>query len=243
MSPSPLYRLEALTQCYDARTILNIARLEVASGEVLCLVGPTGAGKSTLLRLLAGLERPAAGRLLLRDHPLDERDLPLEARCRLTLVFQRPLMLAGTVHANVEYGLRLRGQGGRRTRAQEALDRLGLGPLAGRSARTLSGGETQLVALARALVLQPEVLLLDEPTAHLDPARVALVEAVVQDFRARRGATVLWATHNLFQARRVADRVALLLEGGLVEAAPAEQFFSSPGDPRTAAFVRGDMIY
>jgi len=123
------------------------------------------------------------------------------------------------------------------------LERLGLGALGGRGARTLSGGEAQLVALARALVLGAEVLLLDEPTAHLDPARVALVEEAVRDTQRRRGDTVVWATHNLFQARRVADRVALLLEGRLVEVAPAEAFFTGPSDPRTAAFVRGEMIY
>src|SRR5262249_3119346 len=110
------------------------------------------------------------------------------------------------------------------------------------SARTLSGGETQLVALARALVVDPEVLLLDEPTANLDPARVAVVESVVNDVH-QRGTTVIMATHNLFSAHRVAGRVALLLDGRLIEDAPKEQFFNAPQDPRTAAFVRGDMVY
>jgi tungstate transport system ATP-binding protein len=204
-------------------------------------VGPTGAGKSTLLRLLAGLEPPTAGELRFGACSAGGRGLPLDVRRRVTLVFQRPLLLAGTVRANVEYGLRLRGLGGRGSRARAALDRLGLGELGSRSAHTLSGGETQLVALARALVLEPDVLLLDEPTAHLDPARVARVEDVVRDFH-RRGATVVWATHNLLQARRVARRVALLLDGRLVEVAPVEDFFANPSDPRTAAFVRGEMV-
>jgi tungstate transport system ATP-binding protein len=242
VSDAPLYRLGDVTRSYGQRTVLRIDGLDVAAGEVLCLVGPTGAGKSTLLRLLAGVEPPTAGELRFGEHRLDGRDLPLDVQRRVTLVFQRPLLLAGTVRANVEYGLRLRGRGRRAAAARAMLDRLGLGELAGRAARTLSGGEAQLVALARALVLEPEVLLLDEPTAHLDPARVALVEAVVGDFR-RRGATVVWATHNLFQARRVARRVAFLLDGRLVEVAPAEEFFTAPRDPRTAAFVRGDMVY
>jgi tungstate transport system ATP-binding protein len=241
VTPPSLYALEGLTHAYGGRPVLRLDRLEVFAGEALCLVGPTGAGKSTLLRLLAGLERPTAGRLQFGDHQLDERDLPLPVRRRITLVFQRPLMLAGTVRANVEYGLRLRGLD--RRAAREALDRLGLAALAGRAAGSLSGGETQLVALARALALGPEVLLLDEPTAHLDPARVGLVEGAVRDFRAAQPAAVVWATHNLFQARRVADRVALLLDGGLVEAAVTEAFFTSPRDPRTAAFVRGEMVY
>jgi tungstate transport system ATP-binding protein len=243
VSTPPLYKLDGVTHRYGGRSVLEISRLEVHAGEVVCLVGPTGAGKSTLLRLLAGLERPSAGRLGLGENRLHERDLPLEVQRRLTLVFQRPLLLAGTVRANVEYGLRLRGLGRSRPRVEAVLSRLGLCGLAGRAARSLSGGEAQLVALARALVLEPEVLLLDEPTAHLDPARVALVEGAVRDDHTRRGTTLVWATHNLFQARRVADRVALLLDGRLVELAPAAEFFDRPRDPRTAAFVRGDMIY
>jgi tungstate transport system ATP-binding protein len=243
MSGRTLYRLEDVKRCYGVRPALDVDRLTVESGEVLCLVGPTGAGKSTLLRLLAGLEPPTAGLFWFEGRVLGGRDLPIAAQRRITLVFQRPLLLAGTVQANVEYGLRLRGRGPHAARARAALDRLGLGALAARSARTLSGGEAQLAALARALVLEPEALLLDEPTAHLDPARVALAEAAIRDYHERRGGAVVWATHNLFQARRVAGRVAFLLDGRLVEVAPDEQFFNAPRDPRTAAFVRGDMVY
>jgi tungstate transport system ATP-binding protein len=228
---------------YGGRPVLQVDGLEIRSGEVHCLLGPTGAGKSTLLRLLAGLETPAAGRILFGDGGRAVPDLPLEVRRRITLVFQRPLLLTGTVRANVAYGLWLRGRGRHAPVVEAMLDRLKLTGLAGRSARTLSGGETQLVALARALVLEPDVLLLDEPTANLDPARVALVEEVVGKARRQGGITVVWATHNLFQARRVAGRVALLLDGRLVEAAATEEFFNNPRDPRTAAFVRGEMVY
>jgi tungstate transport system ATP-binding protein len=100
-----------------------------------------------------------------------------------------------------------------------------------------------MVALARALVLEPEVLLLDEPTNNLDPARVALVENMVGNYQRRSGATVVWATHNLFQARRVAHRVVLLLDSRLVETAATREFFDAPRDPRAAAFVRGEMVY
>jgi tungstate transport system ATP-binding protein len=243
MSGGPLYRLESVTRWHGPRQALVIDRLEVGAGESLCLLGPTGAGKSTLLRLLAGLEPPTAGQLSFEGHHLGILGWPLHVQRRITLVFQRPLLLAGTVGSNVEYGLRIRGVGRRAERVRPILDRLGLGPLTSRPSRALSGGETQLTAVARALVLGPDVLLLDEPTAHLDPARVARVEAAVSDYQSDRGGVVVWATHNLFQARRVARRVAFLLDGRLVEDAPTEEFFNDPRDPRAAAFVRGEMVY
>ena len=143
----------------------------------------------------------------------------------------------------MEYGLRLRGQQERADKVDAVLDRLGLSKFALQSALTLSGGQTQLVALARALVIEPEVLLLDEPTAHLDPAHVALVEETIRQVRQERPMTVVWATHNLFQARRVASRTALLLNGRLVETTPTEEFYTNPSDPRTADFVLGRMVY
>jgi tungstate transport system ATP-binding protein len=237
------YQLRDVERSYAGRAVVQVESLEVLPGEVLCLLGPTGAGKSTLLRLLAGLESPSGGVLLFGDHRLDAQGFPLAVQRRVTMVFQRPLLLKGTVQANVEYGLRLRGVGRPSARAQDVLNRLGLSDLAGQSSSTLSGGQTQLVALARALAVEPDVLLLDEPTAHLDPARVALVEEAVEEYQRQRQATVVWATHNLFQARRVAHQVALLLDGRLVEVAPTQTFFESPSDPRTEAFVQGKMIY
>lgn len=158
-------------------------------------------------------------------------------------MFQRPRLLAGTVRANVEYGLKLRGDRDREVKARAMLDRVHLSHLVDRPATAVSGGEAQLVALARALAVGPEVLLLDEPTNNLDPARVALVEEVVLSDHQERGTTVVWATHNHFQARRAGDRVTLLLDGKEVETAPAAEFFDSPRDPRTAAFVQGKMVY
>ena len=126
---------------------------------------------------------------------------------------------------------------------EEFLERLGLARFAGQSARTLSGGQIQLLALARALVLAPDVLLLDEPTGSLDPARVAMVEEAILNAQRRRTMTVVWATHNLFQARRVGHEVALLLNGSLVEVSPTWSFFEKPTDERTAHFVQGKIVY
>ena len=212
-------------------------------GEVLGLLGPTGAGKTTLLRLLAGLTTPNDGDIRFDNAPFVASDLPLGTRRRLTMVHQSPILLTGTVRLNVRYGLQLRGQRDAERKVERTIDRLGLNKIASQTVRSLSGGQCQLVALARALVIEPDVLLLDEPTAHLDPAHVAVVEETIRQLQQERGTAIVWATHNLFQTRRVATRAALILSGALVETAPTEEFFTRPADPRTADFVQGRMVY
>lgn len=160
--------------------------------------------------------RPTAGQVTFAGQRLDPARAPLALRRRIVMVHQRPLPLTGSVRRNVEYGLRIRRFAGRAAAVDDVLDRLGLSGLATQSAATLSGGQMQLVALARALVIRPDVLLLDEPTAHLDPACVSAVERAVGELQTERQMTVVWATHNLFQARRVAGRVGLLLRGQLI---------------------------
>lgn len=236
----PLYQLEHVTKTYGGRTVLSLDALEVCAGEMLALVGPSGAGKSTLLRLLNFLEPPTSGALFYRGERIGAVS-PLALRREVTTVFQRPLLLRGDVASNVAYGLRLRGRSPEGVLAM--LERIGLAALAHTPARKLSGGEMQRVALARALVLAPRVLLLDEPTANLDPHNVALIEEIVREQNRVRGTTVVLVTHNLGQARRLASRVGLLLEGKLVEICESESFFESPRDPRTLAFLRGDLIW
>ncbi len=243
MSDRPALQIEQMTLVHGERVTLDIPQFEVRSSETLCLVGPPGSGKSTLLRVLAGLQRPTAGQMWLHGERFQRGLATVQQMRTVTLVFQRPLLLSGTVRSNVEYGLRLRRDPEREAKARALLQRVHLSHLADRPAAAVSGGEAQLVALTRALAFGPDVLLLDEPTNNLDPARVALVEEVVAADHHQRGTTIVWATHNHFQARRVGDRVALLLEGKLVETAPAMQFFDTPQDPRTAAFVQGKMVY
>jgi tungstate transport system ATP-binding protein len=238
----PAYRLQNVSKQHGNSFALGVDELNVAAGELFCLLGPTGAGKTTLLRLLSGLEPPTSGNVNFEDRPLYGPGAPLVVLRRIAMVHQRPLLLTGTVLYNVEYGLRVRA-GSSGSRVEAVLDRLGLTKLAGQSARTLSGGQVQLVAVARALVVEPDVLLLDEPTASLDPARVALMEEAVLDVQRRRKMTVVWATHNLFQARRVGHQVGLLLNGSLIEVAPTQRFFENPTDERTAQFVQGKMVY
>jgi tungstate transport system ATP-binding protein len=241
---SAIYRLAGVQQAYEGsarRVVLDVDALEVEAGEILAVVGPSGAGKSTLLRLLNFLEPPSAGTLTFDGAIVPPRP-PLALVRRVTTVFQRPVMLSGSVAENVAYGLRLRGQAPEPAVSQ-VLERVGLAALARHPAGKLSGGEMQRTALARALVLEPDVLLLDEATANLDPYNVGLIEDIVRAQNRERGTTVVLVTHNVFQARRLAQRAALLLSGRLIEAGPAETFFTAPEDPRTAAFVRGEMVY
>jgi tungstate transport system ATP-binding protein len=243
MKPPPVYELHEIRKKQGDSFELQIPELSVASGDTLGLVGPIGAGKSTLLRLLSGLDKPTSGRARLQGEAIEYNQLPLAMLRQVATVHQRPILLSATVRYNVEYGLKVRGVHRRHDRIETVLASLGLNHLGNRDARTLSGGQVQLVALARALAVRPAVLLLDEPTAHLDPATVALVERVLQEYSERLGITAVWATHNLFQARRVASQVGLLLNGQLIEVADAKTFFDHPKDQRTVDFVQGKMVY
>ncbi len=239
-----VYRLEEVSKVYNNRRVVDAINLEIRRGEILAVVGPSGSGKSTLLRLLNFLEPPTSGRIRFQDAEFSPtQSMPLALSRQVTTVAQRPILLDRSVQANVRFPLRLRGQRDATVAIEAALAQVGLSELAQASARTLSGGEAQRVALARALVIRPEVLLLDEPTANLDPYNVGVIEQTVRALNAQQGVTVVLVTHNVFQAKRVAQRVALLLDGRIVEIADTPIFFASPQDPRTNAFVRGEMIY
>lgn len=239
-----IYRLQNVSKSYNGRCVLQVDHLQIARGEIFALVGPSGAGKSTLLRLLNFLEPPTEGRIRFLDVEFDAtKPVPLEYRRKVTTVFQRPVLLNRTVRANIMYGLQLRNLRNVDHLVEDALEQVGLSHVAKQRAKTLSGGEAQRVALARALVLQPEVLLLDEPTANLDPYNISLIEDIVCKLNREKGTTLVLVTHNIFQAKRLAHRVGLMLEGSLVEVAGVAPFFEAPKDPRTAAFVRGEMVY
>ncbi len=240
----PIYRLKNLTKVYGERRVLNIATLEVYRGEILALVGPSGSGKSTLLRLLNFLEPPSEGVIEFEGVEYGVNQSPkLEKRRQVVAVFQRPMLLNRSVWDNAAYGLRLRGEHDTRSQVQRALAQVGLEGLAQQRAHTLSGGEAQRVALARAIAIHPQVLLLDEPTANLDPYNVGLIEGIVQRLNREQGTTLVLVTHNIFQARRLAQRVAFLLDGQIIEMGEVGQFFDAPQDARTRAFIRGEMIY
>lgn len=238
-----LYRLTDLEKRYNGRTVLDVHDLTIRQGEILALVGPSGAGKSTLLRILGFLEPPSRGQLYFHDQ-LCGGDWPqLEERRSVTMLFQDPHLLRRTVYDNVDYGLSLRGNKNGRDLVNEMINQLGLSDLASAQARTLSGGEAQRVALARSLVLEPDVLLLDEPTSNLDPYNIKLIEEMISRVNREQAMTVVIVTHNIFQARRLADRVGLLLGGKLVEVGDTADFFDNPQQLETDAFVKGDIVY
>ena len=235
---TPLLHLSCIRHNYNGRFVLDIDDLAIQRGELFAIVGPSGAGKSTLLRLLNFLESPSAGTIRYKDHFAP----PLELRRQITTVFQHPVLLHRSVRENVEYGLRLRDQRGDK-QVDEIIARVGLAAFAASAADSLSGGERHRIALARALVLNPEVLLLDEPTANLDPYNVSMIESIIREENEQRGTTILLVTHNVFQAKRLAMRVGLMLNGKLIEVGNAEDFFENPKDERTRKFVDGEMIY
>jgi len=209
--------------------------LTLHRGERLALIGANGSGKTTLLRTLNGLVPLAAGtREVVPLHP--EGRPP-----RIAMLFQRPFLIELSVRRNLLIALWLAGvpRADRARRCSRALERAGLAPLADRAARTLSGGQQQRLALARAWARQPDILLLDEPTASLDPGAKREVESLIDDF-GRDGTTVVMSTHNLGQAKRLATRVAYLEGGHLVAQAPAHDFFYGPLPPAAAAFLRGE---
>lgn len=200
----------------------------------IVLLGANGAGKSVLLRVLHGLLAPAAGEVRWAGG--------LHRPAEQAMVFQRPVLLRRPALANVAYALAVNGVRGeaRERRAREALGHVGLGHLAQRQARALSGGEQQRLALARAWALRPRVLFLDEPTASLDPSASAEVERIVGEIRAA-GTAIVMSTHNLGLARRVGGEVLFLHRGNLVERCAAESFFSRPRSPEAAAFLEAEL--
>lgn len=240
----PIFKIHNLKKSYADRVVVDIRDLNIFEGEILALVGPSGSGKSTLLRMLNFLEPPTDGRIEFQGNVIQGgQEISLETRRKIATLFQRSILLNRTVKENVEIALRLHGHKNQRDLVKSVLHQVGLDHLSDQRARTLSGGEAQRVALARTMVLQLRALLLDEPTANLDPYNVTLIEKIVRNLNQGRNLTLVVVTHNIFQARRLAHRVAFMLDGKIIEVDNVENFFGSPHDPRTRAFIGGEMIY
>jgi len=240
---APVVELRGIRVARGERTVLDVPALGVGAGEVLAVIGPNGAGKSTLLRVLGLLEVPTAGEVCFRGIRVSVHD-GLAARRRMASVFQEPLLADATVRANVALGLGFRGVRGERaaSRVDAWLDRFGISHLAARRARTLSGGEAHRAALARALAVDPEVLLLDEPFSALDPpTRESLLDDLGRVLREERTTTVL-VTHDRAEAMSLGDRIGVLMDGCLLQVDEAAQVFRAPASEEVARFVGVETI-
>ncbi|WP_245184868.1 ATP-binding cassette domain-containing protein [Halomonas salinarum] len=231
-SPAGL-AMESVSFEHRGQALLDDVTLTLTGAGKTLIMGPNGAGKSLLMRLAHGLLQPSRGQIRWPN-----------GRPRQAMVFQRPVLLRRSALANLTYTLKINGEPRtrRRAKAMEALQRFGLAALAKRPARVLSGGEQQRLALARAWLIGPEVLFLDEPTAALDPAAIKAVEDAIEDFH-RRGTRIVMTSHDLHQARRLADEVIFLCSGRLVEHSKAETFFSVPRTAEAQAFVKGELVW
>ncbi len=211
---------------YGDRTVLSDVSLEVERKDSVALLGPNGSGKTTLLQILAGIQKPSSGKVFYRGHEVDK---PEALRHNCTMVFQTPVMFKASVNYNVSFGLRLRHSTANeiRERVQGALRKVEMEGYNERSATELSGGEQQRVSIARALALEPEILLLDEPTSNLDPRSVATVERILETIRQDGSVTTILATHRIDQAERICDEVALLVEGRIVRHGSTREVLAS----------------
>jgi tungstate transport system ATP-binding protein len=221
------------------RVTLTVEQLSIARGETLALVGPNGAGKSTLLLALARLLKPARGEIYFDGKALHEWD-ELDYRRRISFVFQAPLLIDMTVEQNVALGLTFRRTARRETKARvrKWMEQLSIESLSRRRAGELSGGEAQRVSLARALVLDPELLLLDEPFAALDPPTHARMLDDLSTLLAAGERTAVFVTHDLQEAAQISDRVAVIVAGRLRQVGPAREIKSEPADAEVAKFLQ-----
>ena len=240
-----LLEVKGLHHSYGKAEILKNIDLGVEQGEVFVTIGPTGSGKTTLLRLVGLLERPTSGHIYFDGHQVNNSERArLEIRRRMAMVSQKPAVFNASVFDNVAYGLKVRKEKGASLshKVTKALETVGLAGYDRRNAQTLSGGETQRVALARALAIEPELLLLDEPTANLDPVSTSHIEKLVTDVIKRSNMTVMMATHDMFQGQRLADRMGVLVAGQMLQTGNPREIFSSPRGREIAEFVGMENI-
>ena len=236
-----LEELAAVRREYDGVPVIKRVSMKVHEGEVLSIIGPNGTGKTTLLRMMALLDKPTEGEIYYNGKKVDDSSRSA-IRGKVTMVFQRTVNFNKTVFKNVAYGPELKKMSESEIKlgVMQALELVGMKKFADRRAKNLSGGEQQRLAIARALVLDPELLLLDEPTANLDPKNTLGVERIINEIKGRT--TVVISTNNPYQAGRLSDRVACLLDGRLISEGTPKEIIDRPRDARIKKFVRGELI-
>lgn len=224
---------------FNGRNILENINLTIDKGTTLGIIGPTGCGKTTLLRILDLLEAPSAGKIYFNGIDISKtKNEKLTYRRKVGMVFQKPVVFKGTVLQNIKYGLNIRGNTPESSNEEinELLETLGLGGYEDRDASTLSGGETQRIALARAMIIKPEILILDEPTANLDPISTEKIELMIQNIRKNNETTIIMATHNLIQGQRLCDEIAIINQR-IHQIGRPEEIFRKPKNSFVADFV------
>ncbi|MCP1662290.1 MAG: ABC transporter ATP-binding protein [Methanocalculus sp. MSAO_Arc1] len=230
--------LRDITKTFGDSEVLRGVSAEIRKGEIFTIIGPSGAGKSTLLRIINLLESPSGGDVLLEGMRIHGAK-SLEIRRRMGMVFQKPAAFNTSVYENVALGLRFRGEPEAvvRQKVADGLSLVGLSGFEERKAKTLSGGEMQRVALARVMVTDPEILLLDEPTANLDPVSVEMIEELILKINREFATTILLSTHDMFQGQRLADQMGVMVDGRFAQVGTPREIFTSPQDPYVARFV------
>jgi tungstate transport system ATP-binding protein len=234
-----------LEQRYGSKNALKGVSLAIQEGEILAIIGPTGAGKSTLIRVIDQLERPSSGGIHFHGQEVSRsHKLRADTRRRIGMVFQKPVVFNTSVRENVAYPLKIRHYSNKAVSEKVGLmlQKVGLEGHENQNARTLSGGETQKVALARALVTDPEVLLLDEPTANLDPVSLRQIEELIVRFNREQGTTMVMATHEMAQGQRLAHRIAVMMDSELVQVGKPTEILSTPKTIRVAQLVGVENI-
>lgn len=242
----PVIKIKGLKKSYDGKVVLDIPDLEIESEKITAVIGPSGAGKSTLLAIINGLEMPDQGKIEFQGEEFSgSQRYTQESRRKMAMVFQKPLMFNTSVYKNIAYGLKARKQASQKISEEvEATARMiGMEAKLRQKATTLSGGEAGRVSVARAFIVNPKLLLMDEPTASLDPQNISIIENMVKKSKEQNHTSVIIVTHNMFQAKRIADEVIFMLDGKVIEFGTAEKIFNEPHDERTAQFVSGEMLY
>lgn len=234
-----------LSRNAGTRKILSGISLDIPRGKIFTIIGPSGSGKTSLLRVIDLLDVPDEGAIVFDGIDTSvSKATHLAIRRRMAMVFQKPTMLNTTVERNVAFGLKFRGVDRQETaaRVSDVLGIVGLPRLAGRRAVTLSGGEIQRVAIARALVTRPEVLLLDEPTANLDPINAELIENLIIRINREFKTTIILSTHDMIQGQRLADRMGVIMDGRLAQVGSLHEIFYKPAGQAIARFVGIDTV-
>jgi len=232
-------QIKDLQKSYEKQCALNIDNLNIERGSFLGIIGSNGAGKSTLIKIIAGLINPSSGSI-----NYDGEKISSKIQQNMTLVFQKPYLLRATVFNNIAYPLVIRKVKKEEIekRVSEVMKSMDIEYLRHQKAWTLSGGEAQKVALARAIVSRPSLLLLDEPTANIDPSSVLVMEENIKKFHNENNSTVIIITHNLQQSKRLCKDVAFMNEGKIIEIGKIDSIFNSPSSSVTKKFIEGEII-